>query len=272
MRSLIISLLALIYTNDVFSQLGFEEKMLSLEKKIFESKNDSIKNIFCLEKFNSSLKKQDYKRSYHELRRVRELFLSDSVTKSDFYWNATLISKLSNEPQYANIYYDAYLYYTNDSSESSLILGMLIKSDIDSSEFFEFKRKYDFTKNNDCFDCFDELFSFKLKRKWAYVFSSYILPGTGTLLTGDLYNGIGSLFTVSGFSYGIYQLTKSKLYYGAGIWGYLFLPRVYFGNIRLTVAKIKELEKKKKSKLVYSCEQKVKELLNNNPIDFRLNE
>ena len=168
MRSLLISLLVFICTNDVFSQLSYEEKMLRLEKEIFESKNDSLKNTFCLLKFNNSLKQQDYKRSYLELRRVRELFLSDSVTKSDFYWNATLISKLSNERQYANIYYDAYLYYTNDSSESSLILGMLIKSDIDSSEFFEFKRNYDFTKNNEHFDCFGELLSYRLKRKWAY--------------------------------------------------------------------------------------------------------
>lgn len=272
MRSLLISLLALICTNDVFSQLSYEEKMLSLEKKIFESKNDSVKNIFCLKKFNSSLKRHDFKRSYHELRRVRELFLCDSLIKSHFYWNATLVSKLSNEPQYANIYYDAYLHYTNDTSESSLILGMLVKSDIDSAEVFEFKRKFFFTKSNAYLDCFEKLISFGLKRKWAYVFSSYILPGTGTLLTGDLYNGIGSLFTVSGFSYGIYQLTKSKLYYGAGIWGSLFLPRIYLGNIGLTVAKIKELEKKKKSKLVYSCEQNVKDVLNNNPIDFRLNE
>ena len=272
MRWLLISLLVFICTNDVFSQLSYEEKMLGLEKEIFESKNDSLKNTFCLQKFNNSLKKQDYKRSYLELRRVRELYLSDSITKSDFYWNATLISKLSNEPQYANIYYDAYLHYTNDSSESSLTLGMLIKSGIDTSEFFEFKRSYEFTKNNECFDCFNELLSYRLKRKWVYVFSSYILPGTGTLLAGDVYNGIGSIVAVGGTGYGVYQLAKNKLYFGMGIWGYLFLPRVYFGNVKLTATKLEALEKKKKSKLVDNCEQKMLELLKNNPIDFRLNE
>ena len=116
------------------------------------------------------------------------------------------------------------------------------------------------------------MLSYRLKRKWAYVFSSYILPGTGTLLTGDVYNGIGSIVTVGGTGYGVYQLAKNKLYLGMGIWGYLFLPRVYFGNIKLTATKLEALEKKKKSKLVDNCEQKMLELLKNNPIDFRLNE
>lgn len=272
MRSLLISLLVFICMNDVFSQLSYEENMLMLEKKIFEANNDSVKNTLCFQKFNNSLKKQDYNRSYLELRRVREVFVVDSLIKSDFYWNATLISKLSNERQYANIYYDAYLEYTNDTSESSLILGMLVKSDLDSSELYEFKRKYYYTNNSNLFGCFDELLSYRLKRKWAYVLSSYILPGTGTILTGDVYNGIGSLVTVSGTGYGVYQLAKSKLYLGMGIWGYLFLPRVYLGNIRLTAAKLESLEKKKKSKLADNCEQKMLEFLKNNPIDFRLNE
>ena len=246
--------------------------MLMLEQKIFQASHDSLKNSFHLQKFNTSLRSQDYKRSYFELRRVREKYIHDSLIESNFYWNAALISKLSNEFQYANIYYDAYLNFTNDTSSSSLILGMLIKSDIDSAEFYYFRNKYSYTRNNELSTCLETLFSYHLKRKWPYIISSYLLPGTGTLLTGDVYNGIGSLVTVSGFSYGVSQLAKSKLYFGAGIWGYLFLPRVYFGNIRLTVAKIQELEKKKKSKLADSCEQKVKELLNNNPIDFRLNE
>ncbi len=258
--------------NDVFSQLSYEEKMLMFEKKIFNTNNDSVKSALCFQKFNSSLNEQDYNRSYLELRRVREEFVVDSLTKSDFYWNATLISKLSNERQYANIYYDAYLNYTNDTSVSSLVLGMLIKSDIDSSELYEFKRTYRYTKNTSLFDCFDELLSYRLERKWAYLLSSYILPGTGTILIGDAYNGIGSLVTVSGTGYGVYQLAKSKLYLGMGIWGYLLLPRVYLGNIKLTIAKLESFEKKKKSILAENCEQKILEFLKNNPIDFRLNE
>jgi len=243
-----------------------------LEQKIFQTPHDSIKNSLYLQKFNISLGDQDYQRSYFELRRVRERYINDSLIESNFYWNAALISKLSGDFQYANIFYDSYLDFTSDTSLSSLILGMLIKSDIDSSAFYNFRDQYEYTSHNEVSACFEKLLSFKLKRKWAYILCSYLVPGSGTLLSGDFYNGIGSLVTLSGFSYGVSQLVKSKLYFGAGIWSYLFLPRVYFGNIRLTVAKIKELEKKKKSKLVYSCEQKVKELLNNNPIDFRLNE
>lgn len=272
MRWLLISLQIFIYTSNVFCQDTYQQKMLMLEQKIFKVSNDSIKNDFCFQKFNLSLKKQDYQRSYQELRRIRERYFLDSLTESNFLWNATLISKLSNEFEYANIYYEAYLDFTKDTSSSGLILGMLIKSDIDSAEFYHFRNKYLYTRNHELSTCFEALFTYHLKRKWAYVISSYLVPGGGTLLMGDIYNGTGSLVTVSGVSYGVYQLAKSKLYFGAGIWGYLFLPRVYFGNIRLTVAKIKELEKKKKSKLAFACEQKVKELLNNNPIDFRLNE
>lgn len=246
--------------------------MLMLEQKIFKASHDSLKNPLYLQKFNISLGYQDYERSYFELRRVREKYINDSLIESNFYWNAALISKLSNEFQYANIFYDAYIDFTNDTGSSSLLLGMLIKSDLDSSAFYKFIDQYEYTSHNEVSVCFETLLSYQLKRKWTYILSSYLVPGSGTILSGDLYNGIGSLVTVSGFSFGVSQLVKSKLYFGAGIWGYLFLPRVYFGNIRLTVAKIQELEKKKKLKLAYSCEQKVKELLNNNPIDFRLNE
>ena len=272
MKQLFISLVVFICTNDIFGQKNFEQKMLMYEQEIFEAPNDSMKNSILLQKFNFSLQHLDYKRSYIELRRVREIFIFDSLAESNFFWNAALISKLSGDFQYANIYFDSYLDFTNDTSLTSSILGVLIKSDIDSAEFSQFITDYSNTAINDLTNCFNELFAFQLKRKWAYIFSSYIVPGTGTILTGDLYNGIGSLATISGAGYGILQLAKSKLYLGTGLWGYLILSRVYFGNIRLTVSKVNSFEKKKKYKLACDCQRKANQILNKYPIDFRLNE
>ena len=139
--------------------------MLSLEQKIYSEKNDSILHSYYLKKFNLSIPPSNVPRSFMELKRVDDNYISDSTERVNFYWNACLISKLNGSFDYANIYYDLYLETTRDSSYSSLILGYLVKEERDTSLFNEFKKSYENDTVLACFDCFNEVNSYTMKRK-----------------------------------------------------------------------------------------------------------
>ena len=246
--------------------------MLSLEQVIFSEENDSIANESFLKKFNLSIPESDFNRSYYELRRVNDNYIIDSVQKTNFYWNASLVSKLSGDYEYADIYYNLYLSNSNDSSYSSLLLGLLIKEELDTSVFNSFKAAIKSDSIIDCVECLADVNAFKMKRKGAYIMASRLVPGFGTMFTGDLFNGIGSILTVGGSGVGVYYLFTSNLYWGTGIWGYLFLVRFYKGNVNLTKDKVIKLEKKKRNRLAKNCFEEIQDVLINYPIDFRLNQ
>lgn len=272
MRLLITSLLICFCMNKTFGQSDYEAQMLKLEQVVFLEGNDSIANESFLKKFNLSLSQSDFKRSFTELRRVNDSYINDSAQKADFYWNASLVSKLSGDPEYANIYHDLYLKITSDSSYASLLLGLLIKEELDTAVFNDFWTIVKEDSVFNCFDCLADVNSFKIKRKGAYIAASRLVPGLGTILAGDLFNGIGSILTVGGSGVGVYYLFTNQLYWGTGIWGYLFLVRFYKGNVNLTKDKIIKLEQKKRNNLEKGCHEEIQKVLIKYPIDFRLNQ
>lgn len=271
MKSLIISLLICICTSSVFGQAGYEASMLELEQKIFSEENDSVRNELCLKKFNLSLTNFNAQRSFFEMKRVNDNLISNISQKNNFLWNASLVSKLKGDFEYANIYFDQYLEATNDSNTNCLILGLLIKNENDTSILNAFEKQFPQDSALACLNCLNAVKDFKMKRKGAYVKVSYLFPGLGTMMTGDFYNGFGSILTVCGSGVGMYYLISNNMYYGSAIWGYLLFWRFYTGNVRLAKTKVNNLEQKKKAKLADDCQQQIKALLKNNQIDFRLN-
>ncbi|MFT4898550.1 MAG: hypothetical protein ACI9U0_000335 [Flavobacteriales bacterium] len=276
MKWLITSLPVFICINVLVAQTNvatnYENSMLKIEQEIYMSENDTLKNELYLIKFNSSLKEKDFKRSYFELSRVRGRYFNDLAILQDFYWNASLISKLVNKVDYAETYYDAYLGLVQDSSVNTQLLGLLINAELDSSSYNEFKKTLTLDTALNCIDCLSLISYYRLKNKLGYIWASRLVPGLGTVLTGDIYNGLGSVISLGGASYGVYHLFLNKLYLSTGIWGYLFIPRFYFGNIRMTKYKLEKLEEKRRAKLAIDCELTIKELLIKYPIDFRLSE
>lgn len=268
MKCLIISLLAFTFT-DLCAQDSVEVELFKLENEVFTSTNDSLKNSLYLKKFALTRERNDYDRAYFELRRVREKYISDSISKSNFYWNAALTSKVSGNYQYANIYYDAYFNYTHDSSTATLLLGLLIKADTDTAEYNAFAPIAKKDSVLQCTDCLIELIEYKLKYKSAYIWASRIVPGLGTIMTGDVYNGLGSLVTLGGSGIGVYALIVHELYVGASVWGFMTLPRFYNGQIRLTRTKVNELEKKKRAKKSAICMDAIKVVLSDFPLNFK---
>lgn len=268
MKWLTTSLLVFICIN-LFAQSELELQLLKLEQKAYAAQNDTLKNTNYLHRFNLLIQTNHKSKLYHEMRRIREKFITDSLKKSNFFWNAALASKIYGDFQYADIYYDAYLDFTNDSSTSSLLLGLLIKADRDTAEYYTLLNSSN-DSNLTCTNCLIELIDYQIKNKPLYVWSSKIIPGLGTALTGDIFNGVGSVVTLGGSSIGVAALIINQLYIGAGVWGIMTIPRFYNGQIRLTKTKVNELEKKKRSTAADKCSASIKERLRDFSIDFKV--
>lgn len=269
MKWLIISLAVLLCTNKISAQV-FSDQLLCLETKVFETKNDTLRNDYLLEKYHLALHGNDVKYAYNALRRVRENLITDSLKRVNFLWNAALTTQSYGDIQYPKIYLSAYSELTGDTSTKYQLLNRFISaSTLNSNE----QKKYELPSDTSiasCVVCLEQVAQFKLKNKWLYTLASGLVPGLGTYFAGDFYNGTGSIITVGGSTYLTYYLVQQNLNVNAVVWGVLFVPRFYFGNMSLTKTKVNQLEQKKKSKLAYSCEAKLKNLFINNSINYRL--
>jgi hypothetical protein len=271
MKWLITIKLTLLFTSSLIGQDSLNFDLLKLEEQIFYAQNDSIKNDFYLEKFNFSIcNNLGKEKLLFELNRVQEGLLIDSNERANYLWNAAIVTKLNEEFTYSNMYFDAYLKETQDTSNDIKILGLVIKSEIDSATYSSFYNEYIHDSAFKCMDCLRGLTNYVLPNKRAYVMASTLLPGLGTMLTGDVYNGFGSLVLVPGSVIGVFQLWNGGLYINAVTWGYALIPRLYLGNTSLTSHKVELLEKRKLNKLADECKSLYGNKLILFPILYRL--
>ena len=271
MKWLIIIKLTFLYTSNVFGQDSINFILLDLEEQIFFAQNDTIKNDLYLEKFNFSIcNNLEKEKLLFELNRVQEELLTDSIEHANYLWNAAIVTKINKEFTYSNMYFDAYIAETKDIFDDIKILGLLIKSEIDSAAYANFYLEFVNDTSYKCMDCLNDLNNFVLPHKKGYVLASYIFPGLGTALTGDFYNGLGSLILVPSSIIGAVNLWKGGLYYNAISWGIVSIPRLYLGNTNLTYEKVNQLEKRELSKLSVACKALYSNVLMKFPVFYRL--
>ena len=270
MKWLIITKLTFLFTSNIFGQDSLDYILLDLEEQIFFAQNDTIKNDLYLEKFNFSIcNNLEKEKLLFELNRVQEELLIDSTEHADYLWNAAIVTKVNKEFNYSNMYFDAYLEEAKDASDDIKILGLLIKSEIDSAAYANFYLGYVYDTSFKCMECLMDLNNFVLPNKKGYVIASYIFPGLGTILTGDFYNGLGSLILVPSSIIGVVNLWKGGLYYNAISWGIVSIPRLYLGNTNLTYEKVNQLEKRRLSELSDNCKALYSKKLTEFPILYR---
>ena len=270
MKWLIIIKLTFLFISNVLGQNNSISHLLELEEKIFFAENDSVKNNLCLRKFNYSLANNlEKEKLLFELNRVQESLIMDSISLINYLWNASIVTKLNGSYSYSNMYFDAYLNKTRDTSNNVKVLGLLIKSEIDSSTYADFYSIYVKDSSFKCMQCLNDLNSYILPHKKAYVLASTIFPGLGTMLTGDFYNGFGSLILVPSSVFGVINLWRGGLYYNAVSWGIALIPRLYFGNTSLTSEKVNQLEKLKLKKLSDKCNNLYKSKLLLFPVNYK---
>jgi hypothetical protein len=271
MKLLIIIKLIFLFTGSILGQDSLSLNLLNLEEQIFYAQTEVNRNSLYLEKFNYSLcHNLDKEKLLFELNRVQEELIEDSLERIKYLWNSSIVTKLNSEFGYSNMYFNAYLNETNETTNQVKILGLLIKSEISSSTYTTFLNEHVNDTSFNCMNCIQELGTYVLPHKKGYVLASTIFPGLGTMLTGDVYNGLGSLILVPSSFIGVAKLWQNGMYYNAFSWGYALIPRLYLGNNSLTIEKVNQLEKRKLNKKADDCKLLYKKKLNMYPILYRL--
>ncbi len=268
-----IIIILLVCTNSIIAQNKNLNDLLFWEYKIFENpqQKDSLLlyqinklNIYILnKKFNADL--------INEFKGINWLEIKDSLTQMKYLQNLAIVHFLNNEPDYAYYYFDQYIKISNDTSLKSLTHLTIFSAQQDSSTFYQNLNKLNITDSKK-WKQFENLYLIhhqKYDYKKKYLIASYILPGLGTLLLGDVFNGIGSLTFNTLSIYATYLLSMQHLYIGAVGWGILLIPRFYGGNIELTQKTIDNKFKKKLNQMSLKNESFLKEIFNTYPVEIK---
>lgn len=252
------------------AQLNVEDSLCAVEYSYFKSENDSIKNSLVQNKIDLMIRNGIYSsRLLYEFKRYKSAFISDSILLEKMLWNGSLAFYLNQEYEFANSYFDSYSDLKDGLSPNAEVLGLLIKSEIDSSTFNMHLEKIEMEDSlRTCFECLMDVRYYVLKNKKAYSLTSTVFPGFGSLMTGDVVDGVGSLVTLGGGGYGVYKMWTGGLYFNAVSWGVMLLPRLYFGGIGLSTDNAQKLEDKRKSRLSENCKAIYRPVLKSHPITF----
>lgn len=246
--------------------------LLAIEKEIYLSKNDTIKNFLILDKIevyftNDSINKGLLK----EVKRInRDLFL-DSTLRCNFLWNASLVAHICGDYNNAKKYLNDYFIQSKDSSNEFILLSTLVFHEHDPERVDKLikiaeKRDTSFSKL-ECLNALEKKSA--LKGKKLIVFSSYIIPGTGTVISGRPIKGLVSLLVTGSLGVATFYLAASGLYLNAAFISFPWFYKIYHGQTRLTRKVISEKESKRKNELSIKCEKQLSILLDKYPIKFK---
>lgn len=269
-----IIIILLVYTGNFYAQKLNLKDLVYWEHKIYENPNNLDSVIqFQLNKIKIYLSNNIYDQNViSEFKNINWNSIKDSIQKNKYLYNLAVLYYLNNQADYAYFYLEQYYKKTQDYSFNNKIFNTLIASNLDSTSFY--------SNFNDLIAIdslkylpFLNLFLINnqtLPQKKAYIFSSYVIPGLGTMLQGDIFNGLGSLTFNSLAIYSTYLLASSNLYINAVGWGILLIPRFYGGNIELTKKTIHNNYKKRLHKMSEENKKFIDDILKEFPIELKL--
>jgi hypothetical protein len=247
------------------------DSLLHYEYNYFKSSNDTIKQTLLI-------KKTAYYLSHHitgpetfnEIKRVNINAVNDKRVKHNFLWNAAAVSYLNNETDRARYYLSEYSFSSKDSSVEFNLLSVLINKYSDTAEV---RRRLNCLSSVDTLfkglNCFYEIINYHRKHRNFYLLSSAIIPGSGTIMNGEVAKGVISLALAAGSVYGIIKLVEYGLYLNAALWGTGVGLKFYTGNIKLTEKSFYKAEEQKKNKLTTNCELTLKKILDKYPLTLK---
>lgn len=272
-RTIIIFLVCI---NKLLGQSNFSEELLFWENKIYtETNNQNLVFQYHINKIDVYIKNDSINANLlNEFQYIKWSEISDSSLKAKYLYNMSLAYYLNNNLDYSDFYFQEYLKINIDTSVTTQLLGLLIYVNRDSLTFHQ---HYNNLVKKDSAQ-FGNLYNLYLINKQQnidpkkYVLASRIIPGLGTMLAGDIWNGIGSL-TFNGLAIcASYLLVHQNLYIGAVGWGFLLLPRFYGGNVLLTKRTLERKYGKKMHKFALDNKALLDKKLYKYPLSFhRLN-
>jgi hypothetical protein len=269
-----IIILLLVCTNSIIAQNKNLKDLLFWEYKIFENpqQKDSVL-LYQINKINIYIANKKYNQDLiNEFKGINWMEIKDTITQYKYLQNLAIVYFLNNEPDYAYYYFNQYINFSKDTSLKSLIHLTIFSAQQDSSIFYQNLNKLKISDTTEM-KKFEDLYLIhhqKYNYKQKYLIASYILPGLGTALLGDVFNGIGSLTFNSLSIYATYLLSIQHLYINAVGWGILLIPRFYGGNIELTQKTINNHFKKKLNTMNLTNEKFLKEVFNKYPVEIEV--
>jgi len=255
-------------TEGSYSQPSFDNELLSLEKEIFRSKNDSDRVGFHLKKLDLYIEHNDFSElAFQEVRRIDYRLFRDSIDQKRFLWNASLISQLNGAPSTGRNYHAVYQQYHSDSSIAAILLGIMLNSQSDTAYTNKWiNHLVQVDARFEALSCMNEVIEFEIPNKNLYVVASAILPGLGSALNGNVFQGVNSLAINGATGYGLYLLAKNNLYLNALLWGAGLGLKFYAGNIKLTDRLVELKQATIKDSMADSCNDIYKDILADYPI------
>jgi hypothetical protein len=248
-----------------------EQQLLVLEHQIFLSKSEGEKVEFCFQKMQLYIAANNYSSSaLAEGKRVDYTALRDSSSQKKYLWNAALLAYLNHDFNFSVHYYSAYQKLFNDSSIEGVLLGVLINSSMDSVSLnapVAYLSHLDPQFN--ALLCLKEASAYSRRNEGLFVAASAIIPGSGSMLNGNVAKGTTSLLLNAASVTGITLLAQNGLYANAVIWGMMVGLKFYTGNILLTKSLFEQKEMRIKNKLAENCELIVKDILKDYPLYFK---
>lgn len=247
------------------------DTLLGYEQAWFHATDPVLKESILLKKINYYLEHNcTDTRILKELIRVNYKLVQDNKIKNNFLWNAALIAYLNNETGHAGNYLSHYALSSGDSSLQFNLLSLLINKYSDTTEA---RKRINLLSEKDSLfktlNCFYQVSNYNRKHFNLYLISSAILPGSGTMMNGEIIKGVISLSLAAASVYGIIRLVQYTLYINAALWGTGVGLKFYTGNFKLTEQSFYKAEARKKNKLAGNCELNLKKILEKYPLTLK---
>lgn len=271
LRDITILIVLLSYINSFYAQSQFDIELLAAEQKLFVAKTDSERASLILKKVDLYIARNEVSvNSLNEAKRIDYELLPDEESKERFLWNASILANLNNDMDYARFYLDRYHKLAQNITTEYLLLKILINNGEDSALLRQdvnllAERKSDFA----CLTCLTEVAYYNKKNRYAYLLSSAIVPGLGSIMEGYPLKGAASLLVNTASAFAIYELIRHNLYINAVLWGVTLTSKFYSGNIKLTDKLFDAKENKQKNTLATKCKGKIGKLLKDYPLLFK---
>lgn len=247
------------------------DSLLGLEYNIFHAGNAEKKQALLVQKVNLYWRYGQIDAALQsELQRTDLSGMADYASRTRALWNAAITSYLNNESALASGYLRAYREQTGDTSTAVIFLQALTEKFSDSTGFIQSVQRL--SRRDPAFSSlmqFHQLAFYERPHRAFYKLSSALVPGSGTMMNGDVGRGLVSLAIACSSVYGISQLVQSAMYINAAGWTMTMGLKFYTGNLRLTTRTFEKKENRKKSKLAENCRKTVLSLMQTYPLSLR---
>lgn len=253
----------------VKAQSTILDSLLYYEHIYFKATSDSVKQSAILKKISLYLRNGNTgPEVFNEMKRVS--LNTNCFNKSNFLWNAAIISYLNEEGDYADYFFEEYRLLNKDSSMNYNFLAALIYYKQDTALFLE-KLHY-LCKKDTLFysmNCLMNVTYYYKKNLKKYILASCILPGSGTILLGKLAMGLLSTAIFAGSVVGIVALIQHRLYINAVLWSTGVGLKFYTGNLKLTQKTFEDKEQIEKNKLSNECKFILRKIAQKYPLTLK---